>query len=993
MGATKQPSSSQRRLRTQTHANAKTWKTCELRGQRVVTCVVRMSLTRFISPALLGTGWLSMLTAIVSAAFLCLAPLVGYAQEPSVAPADRVRPRGTVAVLPFSNISGQAVDEWIGAGIAESLMAGLHRGGALTVIGPEVMQRELRADLPEEGDRRAVELARRVGATWVVTGSYQRSGDQLRITARVVDVTSGRVSRTVKVDGVVDQIFALQDRVAAELGPDLHGVSGASAPVQPRAAPAGTVPSTPPALARSPAAAPRTEISVRFDGPPAPVPPAVVSERDAQGRLTVRAVRLTTPLRLDGRLDEEIYQTVPSFGDLIQNDPDEGQPASDKTEAWIFFDDRTVYVSARLWSRHPDRLLANAMRRDSMNIYRNDWFGVTLDTLFDRRSGFFMMTNALGGVRDALVTDESRSVNFDYNMVWDVKSQRFDQGWTTEFAIPFKSLRYVQGREQVWGLLLARKDWWNNEMAYLMPMPRASGPMGSFRVASAAVLVGIEAPPAGLNLEVKPYVTGNSNTIPTESGLRTDLDRDFGLDLRYGLTKSLTADITYNTDFAQVEVDEQQLNLTRFSLFFPEKREFFLEGQGLFTFGGAQQRFGSSTRNGATAQTPIVFFSRRIGLHDGQTVPIKVGGRLLGKVGSYNLGLLSIRTDAVPSAQLPETTFSVMRVKKDILRRSGIGLIATARTPSLSGHDANVVAGADLSLALFENLEVTSYYARSRTLDSTGDEESYRGRFFYNGDKYGLDVDYVKVGDAFNPEAGFLARNDFRRMFLLARFSPRPRLRGIRRLSWDASVENIEAASGAELQTRMGRGSFRIDFESGDSVTARFERNEDRPQTAFPLAGGVTIQPGVYRFNQGTLSYQVAAQRKITGTVSATTGEFYGGTRNTVSYNGRVEVTKHLAVEPRASVNWLDLPQGKIRTELYSARTTYLITPRSFVAALLQYNSAANVVGLNARFRWEYRPGSDFFFVYSEGRDAAIAGFPTLSNRQVAVKFTRLFRF
>jgi hypothetical protein len=298
-----------------------------------------------------------------------------------------------------------------------------------------------------------------------------------------------------------------------------------------------------------------------------------------------------------------------------------------------------------------------------------------------------------------------------------------------------------------------------------------------------------------------------------------------------------------------------------------------------------------------------------------------------------------------------------------------------------------------MSLAFFRSFEALSYYARSRTTGRSGDEESYRGRLYYNGDKIGLDADYLKVGAEFNPEVGFLARRGFRRQFLLARFSPRPKLPGIRRLLWDASVDNIEGAVRGELQTRTASGTFRLDFESGDMLTANFGRHEDHPETAFSVAGGIRVEPGSYRYEQGTIAYQLGSQRRATGTLSATTGSFYGGEQQGISYNGRVELTKQLSVEPRVAFTWLDLAQGSVLTQLFSARTTFAMSPRMFVAAFLQYNSTADLVGLNARYRWEYRPGSDFYLVYSEGRDTTNVGFPTLSNRQLAAKFTRLFRF
>ncbi|MGE3178405.1 MAG: DUF5916 domain-containing protein, partial [Vicinamibacterales bacterium] len=671
--------------------------------------------------------------------------------------------------------------------------------------------------------------------------------------------------------------------------------------------------------AAQPPAASTVQVEARAAGVPAVPPTPLGSERDSNGRLVVRATRLSGPLVLDGRLDDEAYHRVPAIAGFIQQEPNEGQPATEWTEAWIFYDERNVYVSARLYVSEPERLRANEMRRDSVNIFRNDFFSVTLDTMFDRRSGSFVMTNALGGQRDALITDENRSMNFDFNLVWQVRSQRFEGGWTTEMAVPFRSLRYPQKTDQTWGIILARGDWWKNEFSYLVPIPRAAGQQGSFRVSEAATLVGIQAPAPGLNLEVKPYVTANSTTAPASRGFDTTLGDEYGIDLKYNLTRSLAADFTYNTDFAQVEVDDQQINLTRFNLFYPEKREFFLEGQGLFNFGGAATNAFGSNNTGATAnQTPIIFFSRNIGLNNGESVPIQAGGRLMGKVGAYNVGALRIGTDASPSGNLPATQFSVIRVKRDILRRSSIGMIATERTPSSVGRSTNAVFGADVQFAFFKNLEMLGYYAKSRTEGRTGNDESYRGRFFYNGDRYALDVDYLKVDADFNPEVGFMARRGFVRNFVLGRYTPRPKLRGVRRLYFESSLDNFDSSSSGALQTRTASGTARMDFNSGDIVTAKFDRNEDHPEVAFRLGGGLTVLPGAYRYEQGTLTWQMGSQRRITGTISANAGEYYSGTQRGVSYNGRVELTKKLAIEPRVGLTWLDFPEGEVLTQLFS---------------------------------------------------------------------------
>ena len=320
------------------------------------------------------------------------------------------------------------------------------------------------------------------------------------------------------------------------------------------------------------AALPATEI----DGPPAPMPPATIT-RDASGRATVRAIRLDAPLRLDGVLDEPIYARVEPFGDFIQQAPDEGAPASEPTDTWIFFDDESIYVGARVYESVPEsEWIANEMQRDSFQLINNDGFIVVFDTFYDRRNGFAFRVNPIGGFSDRQITDEGNP-NPDWNPVWDVRTGRFDGGWTVELEVPFKSLRFPRGRAQLWGIQVGRDIRAHYEEAYLTPVPISAGP-GQFRVSAAGTLVGLEVPDGNRTFEIKPYAIGSLASDRTVvPAISNDGDGSGGMDVKYGLTENLTADFTLNTDFAQVEVDEQQINLTRFSLFFPEKREFFLE--------------------------------------------------------------------------------------------------------------------------------------------------------------------------------------------------------------------------------------------------------------------------------------------------------------------------------------------------------------------------------------------------------------------------------
>ena len=320
----------------------------------------------------------------------------------------------------------------------------------------------------------------------------------------------------------------------------------------------------------------------------------------------VRAVRLEQPLRVDGRLDEDVYSTTPSVGGFIQQEPNEGEPSTERTEIWVFFDEDGVYIAARCWDSQPERMILGEMRRDTGGT-SNENFSVVLDTFFDRRNGFMFHVNPRGGWLDATITDEG-NYNPNWNTVWRQETERFDQGWMVEMAIPFKSLRYQPGASQVWGIHIRRIIRWKNEVTFITPVARALGGNGNSAMSYAATLVGIETPAAGKNLEIKPYATAGVSTDRTvEPPVIGRRDGDLGFDAKYGLSRGLIADLTVNTDFAQVEVDQQQINLTRFNLLLPEKREFFLEGAGVFAFGGLDANFGGG-------DTPILFFSRRIGI-------------------------------------------------------------------------------------------------------------------------------------------------------------------------------------------------------------------------------------------------------------------------------------------------------------------------------------------------------------------------------------------
>ena len=726
-------------------------------------------------------------------------------------------------------------------------------------------------------------------------------------------------------------------------------------------------------------------------GPGVPVAPEVVA-RDAAGHVTIRAVRVTTPMRIDGRLDEAVYTTVPAFSDFIQMEPQAGAPATQKTDVWVLFDRNNVYVTARVWEDHPDRMIANEMRHDSNVMANNEHVVFVFDTFHDRRNGFTFMTTPINGRSEGQVTNE-RTYNPDFNPIWDSAVGRFDGGWTVEAAVPFKSLRYQPGSSQTWGFNISRNNRWKNEISYLTRIPNALGLRGLFQVSLAATLVGLEVPQGSHNLEIKPYalanLAGDLTGGPAVPRITNDLSGNAGVDVKYGLTKNLSADLTYNTDFAQVEADEQQVNLTRFSLFFPEKREFFLENQGTFAFGSTSTSGAASS----ASDTPTVFYSRRIGLHQGQAAPILGGGRLTGRVGRYSLGLLNIQSGHDAATGAPRTNFAVARLKRDILRRSSIGALVTRRSLRERGPGANEAYGVDGTFGFFDNLAINTYWAKTATEGLAGDAVSYRAQLDYSGDRYGIQIERLLVGDHFNPELGFLRRDDLRKSYGYVRFSPRPkRIKSVRKFTMLTSMNYIENVAG-RLDTRDWNSEFNVELQSSDKITLVYDANYEFLARPFAVGPGVTLPVGGYNFGTARAAFTFGQQRRLSGTASVEHGTFYSGHRTTTAVSGgRVQLTPQFALQPSVSINRVDLPQGSFTTSLIGARVTYTMTPFMFISALPQYNSSSHSVASNVRFRWEYRPGSELFVVYNEQRDTLARSFPALTNRAFIVKINRLLR-
>ena len=894
---------------------------------------------------------------------------------------------GRVLVVPFENISGALVDDWLGRGIAEALLVAFAQSEEVDVVG--IVAESSLAVPVGVGDGGEPDMI----AAYLVTGGYQRLGDRVRLTARLALLRTSAVVTTVTVDGALDDVFTLQDRVATAL---LTGLAGSFDTIGRERKPVSLEASS------------EIASDAEFGAELLPVPPSVTAMGERE-RVTIRPIKLSEGIQLDGQLDEAVYREVPPLTDFIQQKPDEGAPATERTEAWVLFDSEKIYVSARVWDpAPPSDWVANEMRRDTSQLRENDVFWAIFDTFLDRRNGIAFYTNPLGALGDFAFTNEG-SPNGDWNPVWDVRTGRFVGGWTVEMEIPFKSLRYRQGSEQVWGVQLHRRIRRKNEWVFINPVPISAGRGAVFRSSNFATLVGLEVPEGGNRFEIKPYaIAGVTTDASASPPTRNAWDGTGGVDAKYGLTQNLTADLTYNTDFAQVEVDEQQVNLTRFGLFFPEKREFFLEGRGIFDFargGGSSRRAsalrpesGDSSSSYRGGQAPTLFYSRRIGLQGGTIVPIVGGGRVTGKAGAFDIGALNMQTNDAAVSASGQTNFTVMRVKRDILRRSSVGGLFTNRSVSVVGNGSSQTYGTDGTFSFYENVSLIAFLARTQTPGLDTKDLSYQGKFAYTGDRYGVEAEHLVVEDHFLPEVGFVRRDNFRRSYGTGRFSPRPRgIASIRQFRFEGSFDYIETADTGYVETRQTQLGWSTEFENSDQVGLSVADNYELLMEPFEPAPGVVFPIGGYGFRDVELLYAPGTHRRFSGYIRARMGEYFNGSIRSLGVGrARLELTERFSVEPTLSINWIDTPQGAFQTNLVVSRLTYTFTPRMFFGGLVQYNSSTDSISNNLRLRWEYSPGSELFVVYTEEREMDPLRPDRYSgpqNRGFVVKVNRLFRF
>ena len=696
------------------------------------------------------------------------------------------------------------------------------------------------------------------------------------------------------------------------------------------------------------------------------------------------AVRVNVRPDLDGVLDEAVWQSAALIDAFVQQEPNEGAAATERTEVRVLYNGTSLFVGVHAFDSEPDRIVASEMRRDAERILDEDNFQVILDTFRDSRSAYMFAVSPLGAQLDQQVFDEggrdrragASAINRNWDGVWSVSTRRTTDGWTAEIEIPMVTLRFPSSDPQSWGINFMRNIRRKNEEAYWAPIPRA---FGLTRVSLAGSLRDLSQLDRGMDLRIKPYVTGGGRQRLSSGIDDNSTQGDAGLDLKYGVTASLNLDVTVNTDFAQAEVDDERVNLTRFALFFPEKREFFLENAG---------QFGVGTPN-TLGRIADLFFSRRIGLtSSGANVPIRGGGRLTGKVGANNIAVMDLQTgDAFGQ---PGENFLVARYSRDV-GRSQFGGIAINKEAMSGGH-YNRTFAADMNVVVSPQLTMDGFIATTATPGVTGGEMGGHFRAGWLDQSWRIYGEYTDLGRNFNPEVGFVPRVDMRRTKFHLEHNPRPGRFGIRMMEPMTNYTYITDQSGRMTSTQwhMMVGTR---FESGAYLNVFHNRYFERIDNQFRV-GGVPITPGDYNFHDWNFSFNSNPSRRVYAGVSYGPQAYYGGDRTDLSLNLGVRVSSQLATSAGFSRNDVKLPAGAFTADIASFQIDYAHSPTISLRSLTQYNSSSDQVSTSARLRWIFRPGSDLYVVYDEvRRDVPLTVAPftdEFRDRQLLIKMTYL---
>jgi hypothetical protein len=708
------------------------------------------------------------------------------------------------------------------------------------------------------------------------------------------------------------------------------------------------------------------ESSVSAEGEPLP---------QIAGRKRMTATRTPSPLVIDGFLNETEWALAEEVRDFMQRDPDNGQPGSERTVARVMFDEEYIYLSFVLYDSQPDRITARDLRRDS-RMETDDSITVILDTFNDQRNGFIFQVNPLGTKYDALLRNETE-INSDWDEKWEAAAQITAEGWQVEMAIPWRALRFRTGT-QTWGIDFRRElRRRNEEIAW-------SNYRRGFRftqISQGGSLIGLEDLALTQRFRLQPYVSGGGSRINASEEPYSDASGDIGVEnFKVQITPNLTADFTANTDFAQVEDDTERVNLTRFSLYYPEKRDFFLESANNFAFGpGGRGHEGPSLS---------LVHSRRIGLAEGERVPIIYGAKMTGKMGSTNLGLMNVQTNDTEFA--PSENYTAIRVKQDVFERSSVGVLVTNVA---GGGDHNRVMGVDGTFRFFDYLNLSGYYAAAD--DSRIEGNPYVGAVSagWDSDLWEASGSYQVIDDDFDSKLGYIRQTGIKSQSYRAGWKPRPqRWEAMRQIRFNTGINYLTDMSGEKLSSET-EASVDFSFQSGDGINFNYARVFDRLDEQFEPSEGVPIPIGEYEWNEWRVFGRTYSARKVSGRFWMSGGGYYNGTRLSASPGVTVRFNENFTLSPSYSYNTVDLPTGSFDTHTVTLRTTYNFNEQWLTNALIQYNSVSGQMSIFARLQYVLRDGFDNIFLVYKQAAHYYGDYEGQTDHQLLGKVTYSFDF
>ena len=657
-------------------------------------------------------------------------------------------------------------------------------------------------------------------------------------------------------------------------------------------------------------------------------------------------------IRIDGRLDEPVWQSAVPIGGLVQVLPREGESPTEKTEVRILVNNDSLFFGITCLDSTPAAIIATQLTRDA-ELKVDDHITIVVDPFFDHRNGFFFTVNPNGARADGQISNSAEFTSLDWDGIWAASARITSNGWMAEIEIPFKTLRFKPG-QSIWGLNLQRAVKRNNE---IYRWAGARRDIWISNLAEAGQLEGIPNVRQGMGLDIRPY-----GLITHKEGNEWKVDG--GLDVSKNLAPNLNASITVNTDFAETEVDARQVNLTRFDLFYPEKRAFFLEGAGVFDV---------ATGNPMMPDL-IPFFSRRIGLmeQEGITseVPIIAGAKITGRQSRYNIGFLDVQTDDVDDIGLDGQNLLAARVSRDFWRQSYVGGIFTRGNPSGLGNNTLIGGDARFATSGFrgnKNLSLSLF--AFRTDDEFSNTVDYAGGFSidYPNDRWFANLNWKQIGENFNPALGFVPRTGIRKTNAMFMFRPRPQKGGIRQITFHAFPELITDLNNRVDNWRVDISPFEVEFNSGDMFEIQLAPQFERLPFPFPISDGVTIPAGSYRFTRYGISVETATKRLWVVNFEVDFGDFYNGTRRDLEFELTLKPNHHLLLGMGAERADVSLVQGDFFTQLFALQADYNFSPNVSWANLVQYDSESRILGFQTRFRWILKPGNDLFLVLNRG--------------------------